>query len=153
RSPACWKWRLSIFPDQGRAQNDMKINVGVIFGGRSGEHEISIRSAKSVLEQIDRKKYSVVPIAISGEGKWLSPAESATLLPGAPWESLAENLASLSSQVALIGDTRFRGLTLMEANDGRSFEPLDVVFPVLHGTFGEDGTIQGLLEMADIPYV
>jgi D-alanine-D-alanine ligase len=131
----------------------MKINVGVIFGGRSGEHEISIRSAKSVIEQIDREKYNVIPIAVSGEGRWLSPAESAALLPGAPWESLAENLASLSSQVALIGDTRFRGLTLMEANDGRSFEPLDVVFPILHGTFGEDGTIQGLLEMADIPYV
>jgi len=131
----------------------MKKNVGVIFGGRSGEHEISIRSAKSVVEQIDCEKYNVVPIAISAEGKWLSPAESAALLPGAPWDALAENLASVSSQVALIGDTRFQGLTLMEANDGQAYEPLDVVFPALHGTFGEDGTIQGLLEMADIPYV
>jgi D-alanine-D-alanine ligase len=142
-----------MFPDQDRAQNNMKTNIGVIFGGRSGEHEISIRSAKSVLEQIDREKYNVVPIAISPDGRWLSPAKSAALLPGTAAESLAENLTSLSSQVALIGDTGFQGLTLMEANDGRSFEPLDVVFPVLHGTFGEDGTIQGLLEMADIPYV
>jgi D-alanine-D-alanine ligase len=131
----------------------MKINVGVIFGGRSGEHEISIRSARSVLEQIDREKYNVVPIAISPDGRWLSPAESAGLLPNTARGSVAESLTSLSSQVALIGDTAFQGLTVMNSGDGQSFEPLDVVFPVLHGTFGEDGTIQGLLEMADVPYV
>lgn len=131
----------------------MKINVGVIFGGRSGEHEISIRSARSVLEQIDREKYNVVPIAISPDGRWLNPAESATLLPNTAIVSLTDNLKSLSSQVALIGDTGFHGLTLMNSDDGQLSQPLDVVFPVLHGTFGEDGTIQGLLEMADIPYV
>ncbi|HYJ91095.1 MAG TPA: D-alanine--D-alanine ligase family protein [Pyrinomonadaceae bacterium] len=131
----------------------MKINVGVIFGGRSGEHEISIRSAKSVIEQIDRQKYNVVPIAISPVGKWLSPSDSIRMLPESTSAAIDGEMQRLSGDVALIGDTGFRGLTVMNSGDGRSSEPLDVVFPVLHGTFGEDGTIQGLLEMADIPYV
>ena len=131
----------------------MKINVGVIFGGRSGEHEISIRSAKSVIEQIDRQKYNVVPIAISPVGKWLSPSDSIRMLPESTSAAIDGEMQRLSGDVALIGDTGFRGLTVMNSGNGRSSEPLDVVFPVLHGTFGEDGTIQGLLEMADIPYV
>ena len=130
----------------------MKINIGVIFGGRSGEHEISIRSAKTVIENIDAEKYSVIPIAISQEGKWLSPADAVHLLPDGAKDAVAADVSSWSKPVALVGDTGFRGLTMMGA-DSHSSAPLDVVFPVLHGTFGEDGTIQGLLEMADVPYV
>ena len=130
----------------------MKRNIGIIFGGRSGEHEISIRSAKAVIENIDPEQYSVVPIAISAEGRWLSPAESARLLPATANGALPSDVASRSKPIALIGDTAFRGLTVLDSGND-ALEPLDVVFPVLHGTFGEDGTIQGLLEMADIPYV
>ncbi len=130
----------------------MKTRIGIIFGGRSGEHEISIRSAKTVIEQIDKNKYEVVPIAISKEGNWLNPSESLRLLPAGIQKNLNESVGNFPiNAIALVGDTKYKGLTNME-NGGKS-APLDVVFPVLHGTFGEDGTIQGLLEMADIPYV
>lgn len=133
----------------------MKKRIGVIFGGRSGEHEISIRSAKTVIEKLDKEKYDVMPIAITKDGKWLSPAESLSLLPEAAQKILTQNSDGFSdSPIALIGDTQFKGLTKIsgEQSSENTF-PLDVVFPVLHGTYGEDGTIQGLLEMAGIPYV
>jgi len=132
-----------------------KIKIGIIFGGRSGEHEVSVRSAKTVIEQIDKEKYEPVPIAISQDGVWLNPVESLRLMP----ESIKELLATTAenfpqSTVALIGDTKYKGLTRLESSGSdKKLIPLDVVFPVLHGTFGEDGTIQGLLEMANIPYV
>jgi D-alanine-D-alanine ligase len=130
----------------------MTISIGVIFGGRSGEHEISIRSAKTVIENIDRNRYSVVPIAISPEGRWLSPAESLQLFPGET-RSLLSNFETTADPIALIGDTGYRGLAKFDPHGHSSVMPLDVIFPVLHGTFGEDGTIQGLLDMANIPYV
>jgi D-alanine-D-alanine ligase len=133
----------------------MKTRIGVIFGGRSGEHEISIRSAKTVIEQIDKNKYEVVPIAISPDGKWLNPFEAMEMLPEAARQLLTHQTENFPHEtIALLGDTSFKGLTRLETADGKErVAPLDVVFPVLHGTFGEDGTIQGLLEMADIPYV
>jgi D-alanine-D-alanine ligase len=133
----------------------MKTRIGVIFGGRSGEHEISVRSAKTVIEQIDKEKYQVFPIAITKEGSWLSPAESLALLPEQTQKLIGESADSFSSEpIALVGDTKYKGLTHLE-NSGADerLSPLDVVFPVLHGTYGEDGTIQGLFEMAGIPYV
>jgi D-alanine-D-alanine ligase len=131
----------------------MKLRVGVIFGGRSGEHEIAVRSAQTVIEQIDKDKYEVVPIAIAQDGRWLSSTESAALLPDATRTALASRSSNLDElPIALVGDTARRGLTVFE-DSGSGLVPLDVIFPVLHGTFGEDGTIQGLLEMADIPYV
>ncbi len=130
----------------------MKLRVGVIFGGRSGEHEIAIRSAKTVIEQIDPNKYEVVPIAISNDGRWLSPAESVKQFPDHTQEVFLESGGETSdSSIALSGESRRGGLTVLDGDGGTM--PLDVIFPVLHGTFGEDGTIQGLLEMADIPYV
>ncbi|MCB1025549.1 MAG: D-alanine--D-alanine ligase [Acidobacteria bacterium] len=132
-----------------------KIRIGVIFGGRSGEHEISVRSAATVINEIDKEKYYVVPIAIDRNGAWLNPVESLELLPEATRESLIGNIDSYpQGEVGFVGDTRFPGLTLLsgQVKDERLF-PLDVVFPVLHGTFGEDGTIQGLFEMAGIPYI
>ena len=130
----------------------MKLRVGVIFGGRSGEHEIAIRSAKTVIEQIDPNKYDVVPIAISNEGRWLSPAQSVKQFPDHTQRAFVETSGEPSeASIALSGETRRGGLTVLDGEGGTM--PLDVIFPVLHGTFGEDGTIQGLLEMADIPYV
>ncbi|HEX8653131.1 MAG TPA: D-alanine--D-alanine ligase family protein [Pyrinomonadaceae bacterium] len=132
-----------------------KLRVGVIFGGRSGEHEISVRSARSVIEALDRQKYEVVPIAIDKEGKWLSPAQAVRLLPEESRRFVSKALIQgATKSVAIIGDPSRRGLLALDADghEARS-EPLDVVFPVLHGTYGEDGTIQGLMEMAGLPYV
>lgn len=131
-----------------------KLRVGVIFGGRSGEHEISIRSARAIVEAMDRRKFDVVPIAITKEGKWLSPAQSAQLLPEAVHQLLPAKTHSATGDVALLGDPSRRGLISLEANaHAVTGEKLDVVFPALHGPLGEDGTLQGLLEMADVPYV
>lgn len=107
----------------------------MLFGGRSGEHEVSIRSAASVIEALDKQKYDVVPLAITREGRWLPPGESLGLLP-------AESRAALSTETAV---------TL--SKEPGTTSGVDVVFPVLHGTFGEDGTVQGLLELADVAYV
>ena len=118
----------------------MKTRVGVIFGGRSGEHEISIRSAKTVVELIDPGKYEVVPIAITKEGHWLSPADSLARMPDETQDVFRRTFGEPSAdRVIMSADTSDRAV--------------DVVFPVLHGTYGEDGTIQGLFEMADLPYV
>ena len=125
----------------------------MIFGGRSGEHEVSIRSARAIVESIDQRKFEVVPIAITTAGKWLAPSQSAQLLPPAVQERMASD-GPATGDVALIGDPSHKGLISLES-DSQSFvaEKLDVVFPALHGTYGEDGTLQGLLEMADVPYV
>jgi D-alanine-D-alanine ligase len=132
-----------------------RLRVGVIFGGRSGEHEVSVRSAASVIEAIDRKKYDVLPIAISREGKWLSPPDASQLLPEDAQSLLPAIVASaVRGDVAILGDPSHTGLLSFDRNGGAlSSQGLDVVFPVLHGPFGEDGTLQGLLEMANVPYV
>lgn len=129
--------------------------MGVIFGGRSGEHEISVRSAASVIQAIDPKKYDVVPIAISEEGKWLSSPAAFELLPASARSFLNSRLITQTTgDVAILGDPSHSGLISFDPNgNSASAQPLDVVFPVLHGPFGEDGTIQGLLEMANLPYV
>jgi D-alanine-D-alanine ligase len=131
-----------------------KLRVGVIFGGRSGEHEVSIRSAQAIIEGINKKKFDVVPIAIGKEGKWLGPAQSTQLLPAKVHSLLALSSDAQNGDVALLGDPSHKGLiSLRSENSSSVAEKLDVVFPALHGPFGEDGTLQGLLEMADVPYV
>ena len=132
-----------------------KVRIGIVFGGRSGEHEISIRSAATVINQIDHDKYDVVPIVIEADGGWLNPIDSLGLLPEETRNLLATGIAAYpKNSTALLGDTRYQGLTRLEAAENEErVSPLDVVFPVLHGTYGEDGTIQGLFEMAGIPYV
>lgn len=128
----------------------MKTRVGVIFGGRSGEHEISIRSAKTVIEQIDHEKYDLVPVAVTNDGRWLSPDQSVDLLPENTVKLFHDRFGEPSMEfVDLSGDASIGGLS----TSGGGGIPLDVIFPVLHGTYGEDGTIQGLFEMADLPYV
>ncbi len=130
-----------------------QLRIGVIFGGRSGEHEVSIRSARSVIEAIDKSKYDVVPIAITKEGNWLGPAAAVKLLPEDTQRKLSVNAQKQSTQdVAILGDPSRRGLMRLDSSD-QSRDKLDVVFPVLHGTYGEDGTLQGLLEMAAMPLV
>ena len=131
-----------------------KIRIGVIFGGRSGEHEVSMRSARSVIEAVDVERYEVVPIAITKEGRWLSPAASALLLPEETRRRLSESVSDAGQALTIVGDPSRRELLRLDGDEGSSKpQRLDVVFPVMHGTYGEDGTIQGLLEMAGIPYV
>jgi len=131
-----------------------KLRVGVIFGGRSGEHEVSVRSARAIIEAIDQKKFEVVPIAIGKDGKWLGPSQSTQLLPTAVHRLLRSKPGDDPGDVALLGDPSHKGLISLQPQASSAVaEKLDVVFPALHGPFGEDGTLQGLLEMADIPYV
>ena len=131
-----------------------RIRLGVIFGGRSGEHEVSLRSARSVIEAADPAKYEVIPIAISKEGRWLSPADSVQLLPRETAARVGGEVGRRSESLTIVGDTAHTGLVSVAGDrGGNSSLPVDVVFPVLHGTYGEDGTIQGLLEMANVPYV
>jgi D-alanine-D-alanine ligase len=130
-----------------------KLRIGVIFGGRSGEHEVSVRSAGAVIEAIDATKYDVVPIAITKAGNWLAPAAAAGLLPGATRRFLSSaTLSGKKEDVTIVGDPSRAGLMRLNRN-GTATEAIDVVFPVLHGTYGEDGTLQGLLEMAAVPFV
>jgi D-alanine-D-alanine ligase len=131
-----------------------KIRVGVIFGGRSGEHEVSLRSGQAVIETIDHKKYEVIPLAITKTGKWLSPAEAMELLPRAAAGLLSRETGEYREALTVVGDPSRSGLVAIGGDGGRPASlPVDVIFPVLHGTFGEDGTIQGLFEMAGVPYV
>jgi D-alanine-D-alanine ligase len=146
-----------------------KLKVGILFGGRSGEHEISLLSAASVLKAINKQKYDVVPIGITKDGRWLTDSHAEQLLAGnkTPAES-GSNLRARDPQatpgavVLAKGEAvivppvpQARGLMPFEsaASSGQKGIDVDVIFPVLHGTFGEDGTIQGLFELADIPYV
>jgi D-alanine-D-alanine ligase len=122
-----------------------KLRIGVIFGGRSGEHEVSLVSATSIINALDKEKYEVVPIGISREGRWVSSARVLQLLKSRDGlEQEPERfLAPEPNRRALITTN---GCISLEVN-------IDVVFPVVHGKYGEDGTLQGLLELANIPYV
>ena len=127
-----------------------KIRVGLIFGGRSGEHEVSLMSARSVMKAIDRDKYEVIPIGITKAGKWIAG--------GDPLKALAGETLNDVAEATLLGDPGHRALMQVTPASGTavtlsSLAEVDVMFPLLHGTFGEDGTVQGLLELANIPYV
>jgi D-alanine-D-alanine ligase len=131
-----------------------KIRVGLLFGGRSGEHDVSLTSASSVLEALDPAKYEVVPIGITREGRWLVGSAANHLLPTGP-EFLP---AVLRSGAAVMPSADPTAAKLIPLNSDSPTAPtggpeVDVIFPVLHGTFGEDGTVQGLFELAGIPYV
>ena len=142
-----------------------KLRVGVLFGGRSGEHEVSLLSAASVINAIDRAKFEVVPIGINKAGHWLTAEKAEQLLgvssPGDKHLRAGDPQATPGASLLARGDEVLvppvpSAETLVPfSTRGGSASPIhvDVIFPVLHGTFGEDGTIQGLLELADIPYV
>lgn len=125
-----------------------KIRLGILFGGRSAEHEVSVRSARSVLEAIDRDKYDVTMIGIDREGKWLAAGNAARVLQAGKVEG--DDL--LPAVLNYAGD---RELMVQNgaAPGATSSRKLDVIFPILHGPYGEDGTVQGLLELADVAYV
>jgi D-alanine-D-alanine ligase len=151
-----------------------KLRVGVLFGGRSGEHEVSLLSAASVLNAIDKSKYDVVPIGITKEGRWVTAAHAERLLKGNQAEApegrhlrAGDPEATAAAAVLARGEgvvvppvpgENHSALIPFETDSREvraALNPVDVdiIFPVLHGTFGEDGTIQGLLELADIAYV
>jgi D-alanine-D-alanine ligase len=109
-----------------------------------------------VIEAIDHRKYEVIPLAITKTGEWLSPAASMNLLPRATADLLSGEMGENREALTIVGDPSHSGLVAVNADGGRpapAAMPVDVVFPALHGTYGEDGTIQGLLEMANVPYV
>jgi len=128
-----------------------KLRVGLIFGGRSGEHEVSLLSARGVMSAIDQTKYEVVPIGITKDGRWLAS--------GDPMKALSSGVATESYPALLLAEPSPRGLMRLEGREQErallavQVSQLDVVFPILHGPYGEDGTVQGLLELAGIPYV
>ena len=137
-----------------------KIRIGLIYGGKSGEHDVSLQTALAVMKAVDFTKYEITPFYISKKGEWrsgtphLGPAESVEVLTfsaGKDVDAPASNaLAPIFGAIQTKGD-----VTIANTGNPAAAEDfgLDVVFPLLHGTFGEDGTIQGLLEMANIPYV
>ncbi|MGH9513608.1 MAG: D-alanine--D-alanine ligase family protein [Terriglobales bacterium] len=153
--------------------NKPRIRVGILFGGRSGEHEISLLSAASVFRAIDKSKYDVVPIGITRQGRWVTAADAERLLQGKPLEeqsALRAGDPEATSSAAILARGEAVIVPPEPQKSGGSLAPfqgeagltrrssdrainVDVIFPVLHGTFGEDGTIQGLLELADIAYV
>jgi D-alanine-D-alanine ligase len=128
-----------------------KVRVAVVFGGRSAEHSISCVSAGSVMAALDPERYEVVPVGIATDGRWVlaDPDQRLAITDG----KLPEVVGGTA--VSLVGDPAGRGLAVLEpsAAVGPALTEVDVVFPVLHGAYGEDGTIQGLLEMAGLPYV
>ncbi|HTZ74323.1 MAG TPA: D-alanine--D-alanine ligase family protein [Candidatus Aquilonibacter sp.] len=121
-----------------------RLRVGVLFGGRSGEHEVSLASAASVIRALDPEKYDVVPIGITKDGRWLVGTGAQKMLP---------DVLRSGERVFLPPDPTAATIVPVEQGGGRPSIAVDVIFPVLHGTFGEDGTIQGFLELAGLPYV
>jgi D-alanine-D-alanine ligase len=123
-------------------ENKKRLRVGILFGGRSGEHEVSLASAASVIRGLDPDKYEAVPIGISKEGHWLIGSAAQKMLP---------EVLKGGQRVMMTADPTDAALIKLDGSGGG--QRLDVVFPVMHGTFGEDGTIQGLLDLASLPFV
>jgi D-alanine-D-alanine ligase len=136
--------------ENGEEGMKKKIRVAVVFGGRSGEHEVSLVSAGGIMKAIDKEKYEVLPVGITKEGRWIAS--------GDPMRALQSGMAEGESKpAALLGDPSQRALIRLEEQEqglqAARLAEVDVIFPVLHGPYGEDGTLQGLLELADLPYV
>ncbi len=121
-----------------------KITVGILFGGRSGEHEVSRNSAQAIANNFDKDKYNVIPIGVTKDGQWYAPIKLEDIANFVP-----DNYQGY--QVTILPQPNNR--KLVKLNDWQPIAELDVIFPIIHGTYGEDGTLQGLLEMANIPYV
>ena len=122
--------------------NKKRLRIGILFGGRSGEHEVSLASAASVIRGLDPDKYEAVPIGITKEGHWLVGASAQKMLP---------DVLKGGQRVMMTADPTDAALVRLDGSGGG--QRIDVVFPVMHGTFGEDGTIQGLLDLAGLPFV
>jgi D-alanine-D-alanine ligase len=126
-----------------------KIRVGILFGGRSAEHEVSLQSAKNIIDAIDTNKYEVVPIGINKKGQWHLNEQRQFLLPAV--ESGLPELPEKGENLALVPGKEDEQLVALSGQ--QRLGPLDVIFPVLHGPFGEDGTVQGLLKLANVAFV
>jgi D-alanine-D-alanine ligase len=127
-----------------------RLRVAVAFGGRSGEHEVSLQSARAVMDALEQAGHEVVPIGITKTGRWL--------VAGDPWRALSSGDISGARAAAMLPEPGQRGLLMLQGEDAADGSDsmataFDVVFPVLHGTYGEDGTVQGLFELASVPYV
>jgi D-alanine-D-alanine ligase len=139
-----------------------KLRIGVIYGGRSGEHEVSLASAAAVFKNLDSSRYEAVPILVTKEGRWTVPSEPPALEAAADAiaASRTKAIAATSREAHLIAHPGGDTLMTIDRSSGSDVSTvavsglaLDVVFPVLHGPYGEDGTVQGLLELANVPYV
>lgn len=124
-----------------------KFNLLVIFGGASSEHSVSLVSSASVIDNLNKDVYNVIKVGITKEGKWLLTNSTTDKIKNGDWENEKDN-----TEAVLSPNTNTKGLIVLKDNK-YSILPVDVIFPVLHGQNGEDGTIQGLFELADIPYV
>lgn len=118
-------------------------NIGVIFGGRSGEYEVSLSSGKAIIANLDHEQYKIWPIAVAKDGRWFGPVRKDDILTF-KWENYAENELLLPAKP---------NEALINAKSGEEVVKLDAIFPIIHGTYGEDGVLQGLFELADLPYV
>jgi D-alanine-D-alanine ligase len=139
-----------------------KLRIGIIYGGRSGEHEVSLASAAAVFKNLDPSRYEAVPVLVTKEGRWTVPSEPPALEAAADAiaASRTKAIAATSREAHLIAHPGGDTLMTIERSSGSDVSTvavsglaLDVVFPVLHGPYGEDGTVQGLLELANVPYV
>ncbi len=144
--------RGDTLTDSDMGETRQRLRVGVLFGGRSGEHEVSLQSARAVMANLERAGYDVVPIGITKQGRWL--------VSGDPMRALTSGDARGEQAVTMLPEPGHGGLVpigtdMARTQDGASpgAGAVDVIFPVLHGTYGEDGTVQGLLELANLPYV
>jgi D-alanine-D-alanine ligase len=130
--------------DFSEMNSSKRLRVGIIFGGRSGEHEVSLASAASVIRALDPEKYEAVPIGITKDGRWLAGTDAQKML---------SKVLKSGERVSLSPDSTVASLVPIARDAAHPSVAVDVMFPVLHGTFGEDGTVQGLLEVAGLPYV
>ncbi len=130
-------------------ENRKRLRVGILFGGRSGEHEVSLASATSVIRALDTEKYEAVPIGITKDGRWLVGAAAQKMTE----QKMLPELLKTGERVVLPPDPSASALVPLAPGNAQPSIKVDVIFPVLHGTFGEDGTVQGLLDLAGVPYV
>jgi len=133
-----------------------KLRIGVIYGGRSGEHEVSLASAAAVFRNLDRERYEAVPIKIEKDGRWTLPARPPALMSAADVIAAKGEEPGQAREAHLVAHPGVDTLLSIDRANSRSSVSgltLDVIFPVLHGPYGEDGTVQGLLELANVPYV
>lgn len=138
-----------------KAETGNKLKVGVIFGGRSGEHEVSLVSANSIMKALNPEKYEVIPVGITRQGSWMVGVKPDAMLEYSKSKT-AGCLAfagTSSGKASLNCDPANKGLMLLDKHKTGEQVKLDVLFPIIHGTYGEDGTLQGMLELADLPYV
>lgn len=135
--------------DKGRTKNMEKKKVGIIFGGKSAEHEVSLQSAKNIVDAIDRDKFEVVLIGIDKEGKWHLNEPSSYLLHADNPKLIQLNKSN--ETVAIVPGEKEK--QFIQTSNAAKLDELDVVFPIVHGTLGEDGSLQGMLRLADLPFV